>query len=138
MNYRPCRSNSTFLCPSRKFKILYMILNIYASLALPNSNALNSFSILPPITCPCRRQSLFQLANELINTVILHVDDHDTLRSVAHIWSHLQDLVEPILYRYIFQRTSNQAVELSKATVGVSMSQKIPKTKAQLLHYSNS
>ena len=64
----------------------------------------------PTMTFP-----LLELANELIDMIVSHIDDIDTLRSFALTCSRLQYLTELELYRSVFQRTGKQAINLLAA-----------------------
>ena len=60
-------------------------------------------------------RQLTELPSELIADIIEHVDNRETLVSLAGVCSELRNLTEPVLYRSILQRTGAEAVRLQKA-----------------------
>lgn len=60
---------------------------------------------------------ILELADELILSIFEHIDDRNTLRSLALTCSRLQGLAEPYVYRDIFLRSRTDAFALGASIV---------------------
>ena len=63
----------------------------------------------------CEGSPLLDLPNELLTSIIEHIEDGSALHSLALTCSFLHHLTEPFFYRWIFLRTGRQAIGLSEA-----------------------
>lgn len=59
--------------------------------------------------------SLLDLPTELITDIVEYINDLETFRALVSTCSRLQSITEPALYRSIFHRTGEAAIDLCKA-----------------------